>query len=206
MPIETPVDNLVIEACKKVHEKKWSDVLNDDKETAVAAVVCHVMDCIFARWWLNLLCAHPSLFKDGGHHAVVMGCIHELSSEKQRKEIERDYLQLKYLIGRVDQLQRLSCGGYVTKENHYPEALLWLSFDDPLLDILNIMEEYVDSMLVGWLTNDDRPWPSAMYPVSDKKRAEFDTLIETAEWIIWHRMSEVIKRLRFQYLVTLASV
>lgn len=110
-----------------------------------------------------------------------MSCIYELSSEKQRKEIEVDYMLLVYLIGRVDQLQRLSCGGYVAKENYHPEALLSLSFDDPLLGVLKMMEKYVDTMLVGGLTYGDRLWPSRMYEVSEKKRAEFDTLIETAE-------------------------
>ncbi len=43
------------------------------------------------------------------------------------------------------------------------------------------MEGYVDSMLIGGLKNEERPWPSAMYEVSEKKRAEFDMLIETAE-------------------------
>lgn len=206
MPIETPLDNPIIEPCKKVHEKKWLEVSTEAKETAGAAVVCHVMDCLFARWWLNFLCAHPNLFKDGGYHTIVMGCLYELSSEKQRKEIEKDYMQLVYIIGRIDQLQRLSYGGYVTRDYHYPEALNSLSPSDPLFVVLNMMEEYVDDMLVGGLTNDDRPWPSVMHEVSEQKRWEFGTLIETAEWIIAYRMSEVIKRLRFQYLVTLASV
>lgn len=206
MPIETPLDILLIETCKKIHERKWFEVCRDEKEDAVGAVICQVRECIFARWWYNLLCAHPNLFKNGGYHTIVMWCLYELSSEKQRKEIEKDYMQLIYIIGRVDQLQRLSCGGYVAKESYYPEALWSLSVYDPLMVVLNMMEEYVDNMLVGGLTNDERTWPSEMYPVSDKKRAEFDTLIETAEWIIGYRMSEVIKRLRFQYLVTLASV
>lgn len=58
-------------------------------------------------------------------------------------------MQLVYLIGRIDQLQRLSCGGYVTRENNYPEALWSLSTNDPLFMILNMMEVYVDAMLVG---------------------------------------------------------
>ena len=110
-----------------------------------------------------------------------MGCLYELSSTEQREAIEKDYTQLTYIIGRVDQLQRLSCGGYVAKENHYPEALLSLSIDDPLLAVLTMMEKYVDNMLIDGLTNDERPWPSPMYPVSDTTRAEFDMLIETAE-------------------------
>ncbi|MBP7806721.1 hypothetical protein KA057_03500, partial [Candidatus Gracilibacteria bacterium] len=103
--------------------------------------------------------------------------------------------------------QRLSCGGYSTvNDEKMILAIESLDKNDPLKKVLGLMEGYVDNMLVGGLTNDERTWPSEMYPVSDKKRAEFDTLIETAEGIIGYRMSEVIKRLRFQYLVTLASV
>lgn len=49
MPIETPLDILLIETCKKIHEKKWFEVSQHNKEDAVGAVICEVRDCIFAR-------------------------------------------------------------------------------------------------------------------------------------------------------------
>ena len=62
MPIETPLDELLIESCKKDHEKKWLELRRKPKGEAMNGVVCHVKECIFARNGFNLLCAHPWLF------------------------------------------------------------------------------------------------------------------------------------------------
>lgn len=207
MPIETPLDDLVAEICKKGHERKWLEMRNKPQGIAMSAVVCHVKECIFARNGLNLLCAHPWLFDNWGYHTKVLRCINSILSLHHQNSLREEYMILYRLIRKIDEFQRLSCGGYSTvNDEKMILAIESLDKNDPLKKVLWLMEGYVDSMLIGGLKNEERPWPSAMYEVSEKKRAEFDMLIETAEWIIGQRMQTVIWKIRSHYLVSLASM
>ena len=59
-------------------------------------------------------------------------------------------MALYRLIRKIDELQRLSCGGYSTMHDEkMVSAVESLDFNDPLKKVIGLMEEYVDSMLMG---------------------------------------------------------